>query len=128
MWVGTMAAAGSKAGAICLELARPWLGDRQSDADDGHLTTLLTAWPGWAGATKPTRCHTSRNVASATSAACWRPCSSTATELRLVGQQLERPVAEGRHELDHDVGEVLLEVAVATPGVLLLEVGDAATR
>jgi hypothetical protein len=43
-----------------------------------------------------------------------------------VVEQLERAVAERRHELDDHLGEVLLEVAVAAAGVLLLEVVDRA--
>ena len=49
-------------------------------------------------------------------------------EVGLVVEQLEGAVAERRHEVDDDVGEVLLEVAVPPAGVLLLEVGDAARR
>src|SRR5205085_421962 len=49
-------------------------------------------------------------------------------ELLLVLEELEGAVAERRHEVDDHVGEVLLEVAVTAPGVLLLEVADAPRR
>src|SRR6478735_11325336 len=54
----------------------------------------------------------------------------TATEyvgqVGLVVEELERALAEGSDEVDHDLRELLLEVAVAASCVLRLEIGDRA--
>ena len=54
------------------------------------------------------------------------PALEHVEQLGLVVEQLEGPLAERRHEVDHDLGQVLLQVAVPAAVVLLLEDGDRA--
>lgn len=52
-----------------------------------------------------------------------------AVEFLAIGKQGERTVTKWRHELHHRVGQVALEVAIATALVRVLEVGmDAPVR
>src|SRR6266496_1142164 len=55
------------------------------------------------------------------------PGGQDGVQLRLVLQVAERLLPERGDELDHDLGEVLLEVAVPATGILVLELADLAS-
>ena len=56
------------------------------------------------------------------------PCGQHALQLRRVAEQLLGALADGRDEVGDDLGQLLLQVAVAATGEVLLEVGDASGR
>jgi hypothetical protein len=86
-------------------------------AEDPARATAATAAP--TGCSSPTASRMRDIVASATAAARSAPLARMPVELGRVVEQLGHPGAERGHGLDDDVGNLLLEVAVAAPGELV---------
>ena len=123
MWVGIDEPCGVAVGdPEVLQPAAPRLGDRERDADGGHGRDPTLGRTGGGREADPLVDVAQGGLGDL--GGLLATLLQDAAEVGLVVEQLEGAVAERGHELDDEVGQVLLQVAVPAAGVLLLEVGD----
>ena len=117
MCVGIIVGRGvADGGPVVLELGRPGLRDGQGDSDRGHAVDPTGSRGDEAD---PLVDVAQRRLGDR--AGLLGALLEHGGQVRLVVEQLEGALAERGDEVDDDLGEVLLQVAVAAAGVLLLE-------